>query len=262
MDIDLSGHRAVVTGASEGIGAATVTALATAGADVAFCARRSGAVDELSSSLAHLSGAVRGYVCDMAEAEDVASFLDAVEADGRPCDILVNNVGQSPSRNFLHMTDDDWHQLFELNLMSAVRCSRRLLPAMRAQGWGRIVMISTGAAKYPAPALVDYSASKAAMVATGKALAKKYGRDNVLVNSLLPGLIHTPMWDRAASEISTASGGDSEAVLTSQARAVPLGRYGSAAEVANVVLFLCSDLASYVSGAAIDVDGALGSATF
>ena len=160
------------------------------------------------------------------------------------------------------MSDDDWTSLFELNLLSAVRCTRRLLPAMRKQGWGRVVMISTGGAKYPNAALVDYAASKSALVTTAKALARKYGSDGVLVNSVLPGLIRTQMWERAASEIAGAGGQSVEDVFAARSENVPVGRYGTAEEVADLVLFLCSDRASYINGAAIDVDGGLGTHVF
>ena len=156
------------------------------------------------------------------------------------------------------MSDDDWFSLFELNLMSAVRCTRRLLPAMRERKWGRVVMVSSGAALYPNAALIDYGASKAAMIAMGKALARKYGADNILVNSVLPGLIHTPMWERAAGEVAAANGTTMDAVLAGNARAVPVGRYGTAEEVAAVIVFLCTGGASYINGAAITVDGGQG----
>lgn len=259
LDLDLTGRRAVVTGASAGIGAAAVRALADHGAAVAFCARNADGVAALDGYRpASGPGSVAGYVADMADATSVAGFLDAVERDGGPAGILVNNVGASPSRNFLYLADEDWEDLFRLNLLSAVRCTRRFLPAMRAAGWGRVVMVASGAAKYPGAALIDYAATKAAMVATGKALAGKYGADGVLVNSVLPGLIHTAMWDRAADEVAAASGGTREAVLAANARSVPVGRYGTADEVAAVITFLCSPAASYVNGAVIDVDGGQG----
>jgi 3-oxoacyl-[acyl-carrier protein] reductase len=256
IDLDLSGKRAVVTGASEGIGAAVVRLLADHGAAVAFCARSRDGVDALAAYRpASGGGSVVGHVADLGEEASTSAFLDAVEAGLGGVDVLVNNVGASPSRNFLYMTDEDWSSLFELNLLSAVRCTRRFLPGMRKAGWGRVVMVSSGAAKYPNAALVDYAASKAAMLATGKALANKYGGDGVLVNSVLPGLIHTAMWERAAGEVAAATGGTVDAVLAGNARSVPVGRYGTADEVANVVVFLCSEAASYVNGAAIDVDG-------
>ena len=133
---------------------------------------------------------------------------------------------------------------------------------MRERGWGRVVMVASLSAKHPDAALIDYAAAKAALVATAKALARRYGRDGVLVNSVLPGLIHTPMWERAAAEIASARGGSAEDVLASMAAAVPVGRYGEAGEVAAVVRFLVSDAASYVNGAAIDVDGGMSTHLF
>jgi 3-oxoacyl-[acyl-carrier protein] reductase len=262
MTIDLTGRTAVVTGGSEGIGAATVRALAAHGADVAFCARNADGGRALAAELSDSPGAVRSYVADMSDAASTEDFLDAVGRDLGDIDILVNNVGDSPSRNFLYMTDTDWARLFELNLMSAVRCTRRLLPAMRRQRWGRVVMIGTGAAKYPSPALIDYSASKAAMIATAKALATKYGVDGVLVNSLLPGLIRTTMWERTAEEVAQASGTTADAVFAERATRVPVGRFGTADEIAAVVLFLVSPYGSYLNGCAIDVDGGMGGALF
>ena len=258
ISMDLTGRRALVTGASLGIGAAVVKMLADHGAQVTFCARSADTVETLAAYQPEsVGGGVEGLIADMNDATSVANFLDTVEAGG-PTDILINNVGASPSRNFLYMTDADWLDLFELNLMSAVRCTRRLLPAMRKQNWGRIVMIASGAAKYPGAALIDYGASKAAMVAMAKALSRKYGADNVLVNSVLPGLIHTAMWERAATEVADATGGSMDDVLAANAKSVPVGRYGTPEEVAAVVTFLCSSAASYVNGAAIEVDGGQG----
>ena len=207
MDLDLTGHRAVVTGASLGIGAETVRVLAAHGASVAFCARTPSSVDALVAELGDAGTTVRGYTADMADAEAVTAFCDAVEADlGAPPDILVNNVGASPSRNFLYMTDDEWMELFELNVMSAVRLTRRFLPGMRKAGWGRVLMINTVAAKYPGAALVDYAATKAALAAATKALARKYAADGVLINTVMPGRIRTAMWERTAAEIAESRG--------------------------------------------------------
>ena len=257
MDFDLSNRRAVVTGGSAGIGAATVRALANMGAAVEFCGRTESKVALTSSYVPTRSGTIKGHVADMSEKASITAFLEAVSASG-PVDILVNNVGASPSRNFQYMSDEDWSSLHELNLLSAVRCTRHFLPDMRENKWGRIVMIASGAASYPGAALVDYAATKAAMVATGKALAGKYGRDGVLINSVLPGLIHTDMWDRAAGEVAEASGTTAESVLANNSKSVPVGRYGTAEEVADVIVFLCSESASYVNGTSISVDGGQG----
>ncbi len=250
LDLNLDGRRAVVTGASLGIGEAAVRELADLGAEVVFCARGKDAV----AKLAAYSDKVTGVVADMGDQASTEAFLDAVEAGGT-ADILINNVGASPSRNFLYMTDEDWADLHELNLLSAVRCTRRLLPGMRKQKWGRIVMIASSAAKYPSAALVDYGTTKAAMISLSKSLSKKYGPDGVLTNSILPGLIHTAMWERAATEIAEANDTTMDAVLQNNGKGVPVGRYGTSEEVAQVIAFLCTPAASYVNGAAIEVDG-------
>ena len=263
MDLGLTGKVAAVTGASKGIGLAVAGQLLDEGAKVGICARTPDDVERAASELSGRGrGEVLGVVADMAQAESVTGFLDRVTAELGPVDVLVNNVGDSPSRNFLHMSDDDWFALFELNLMSAVRATRHVLPAMRQRRWGRVVMVATGAAKYPNAPLIDYSATKAAMVAVGKALATKYGADDVLVNSVLPGLIDTPMWDRAADEIGAAAGRSRDEVKAGVARSVPVGRYGTADEVAAAIVFLCSERASYVNGVALSVDGGQGTSTF
>ena len=135
MNLGLEGKKAVVTGASLGIGEAAVKELADQGAAVSFCARNADAVEKLAAYKPAGSGSVTGYVADMADVESTNNFLDAVEANGG-ANILVNNVGASPSRNFLYMSDEEWEELHELNILSAVRCTRRLLPNMRKQKMG------------------------------------------------------------------------------------------------------------------------------
>lgn len=248
---------AVVTGASAGIGAATVRALAAEGIAVAFSARSRENVEALDSELRSAGCKVLGAAADMADAAAVDRFLERAVEELGAIDILVNNVGQAPSRNFQRMSDDDWRQLFDLNLLAAVRCSRFALPQMRERGWGRIVMVSSSAAKLPNAALIDYAASKAAMLSVAKSLARRYGRDGVLVNTVLPGLILTPMWERAADEIAAARELGRDDVIAEMSKQVPVGRYGTAEEIAAVIAFLCGDAASYVNGAAIDVDGGI-----
>ena len=254
IDLDLSGKRALVTGASLGIGEAVVKLLADHGADVSFCARTASGVATLAGYKPKGAGTVTGFIADMEDAASTQTFLEAATAGG-DIDILINNVGASPSRNFLYMSDADWQSLHELNLLSAVRCTRHCLPTMRKQKWGRVIMVASGAAKYPNAALIDYGTTKAAMISMAKSLARKYGSDGVLVNSVLPGLIHTAMWDRAATEIAEAADSTKEEVLMRNGRGVPVGRYGTSEEVASMIVFLASNAASYVNGAAIEVDG-------
>jgi 3-oxoacyl-[acyl-carrier protein] reductase len=257
LNLDLTGRRAIVTGGTKGIGEGCVRLLADHGATVAFCGRSADAVEVVAAySPPSGDGSVHGYIADMSDAGSTENFLSQIDADIGPIDIVVNNVGGSPSRNFLYMTDEDWESLHQLNMMSAVRCTRHCLPHMRKQKWGRIVMVASLAGFYPDPALIDYSGTKASMIATAKALAIKYGPDNVLVNTINPGYVRTAMWERAATEIADASGVDKESVFDDRSQAIPLRRYGTCDEIASGVVFLCSEAASYVSGNVLTIDGA------
>ena len=247
---------ALITGASRGIGRGIAGIFGKNGCSVAFTYNNNKVMaDSLKKELSQLNIKVKSYKSDASNFNDSQKLVDEVLKDFGSLDILVNNVGASPSRNFLYMTDEDWQELHELNLLSAVRCTRAFLPAMRENKWGRVVMISSSAGKYPNAALIDYGATKAAMISISKSLAKKYGSDGVLINSVLPGLIHTAMWERAATEIAEATGGKMEDVIKANGSSVPVGRYGTSEEVASLVTFLCSEAASYISGTSIEVDG-------
>jgi 3-oxoacyl-[acyl-carrier protein] reductase len=251
IDLNLEGRKAIVTGASLGIGAAVSRELADMGAEVFCCARDSVSLDRLSSH----SENITGRAADLGGKTGTREFLSEVKKLTDGVDIIVNNVGASPSRNFLYMEDEDWEDLHQLNLMSAVRCTREFLPYMREKKWGRVIMVASSAAKYPSAALIDYGATKAALISLSKSLARKYGRDGVLVNSVLPGLIHTAMWERAAGEIATANNSTVDEVIRKNGRTVPVGRYGTSEEVSSLVAFLCTNSASYINGTSIEVDG-------
>jgi NAD(P)-dependent dehydrogenase (short-subunit alcohol dehydrogenase family) len=262
MELAIAGKVAVVTAASKGIGAATALALAREGATVACCARGAEALADLEAAAGGLAGRVRTWSVDLTEDGAVDRFFDQVEAEVGPADILVNNFGASPSRNFLYMSAEDWTSGLNVNLMVAVRATQRALPEMRRRRFGRVVMVASGAGKYPTAPLIDYAAAKAALVALSTALARKYGADGVLVNAVLPGLIRTAMWERTAAELAESGGGSVDQVFAERSTRVPVGRYGTAEEVADLIVFLASERASYVNGAAIDVDGGMGSSTF
>jgi NAD(P)-dependent dehydrogenase (short-subunit alcohol dehydrogenase family) len=260
VDLGIGGRVAVVTGASRGIGAATALALASEGATVACCARRREDLDRLDKQASSLSGQVVTMVADLADADSTVGFLDDVASTYGPPEILVNNVGTPFSRNFLDMTDDDWRTGFDINLMAAVRCTRRVLPAMCAQGWGRVVMVSSGAARYPTARRVDYSASKAALGSFAKSMAREFGGYNILCNTVLPGMIRTDVWEEQARRVADISATTPEAVFAQRASLVPVRRFGLASEVADLIVYLASARSSYVNGASIEIDGGLGSA--
>jgi NAD(P)-dependent dehydrogenase (short-subunit alcohol dehydrogenase family) len=253
----LAGRVAVVTGGSAGIGAATVRALAAAGAAVGFSARNPTAVAAFERDVAATGAKVLGVAADMSVPEQIDAFLGRVGDELGPIDILVNNAGSGGSPEFQHTTDESWRELFDLNLMAAVHATRAVLGGMGERGWGRVVMVSSVAGKAPGTPPIDYAASKVAMVAVAKGLARRHGRDGVLVNSVLPGMVMTAMWERAVGRIAGETGSSVDEVMANIADGIPVGRFGAPEEVASLIAFLASDAASYINGAAIDIDGGL-----
>jgi 3-oxoacyl-[acyl-carrier protein] reductase len=255
--LDLTGRLALVTGSSRGIGAATVRQLACHGATVACCGRDASSLSQLQQQLAEAPGTVAPFVADLSEVSAADTLFDVVVRDLGMPDILVNNIGHAQPRNFLRMTNDEWEALFRFNLGSSLQLTRRALPHMVEQQWGRVVMIGSMSGKFPELDLIDYGASKAAMASAAKSLARKYGQDNVLTNTVLPGFTLTDAWTTSANRMAKFGirGSEPSDVLRSFADEIPLRRFGDPDEIASVVLFLCSELATYVNGAAIDVDG-------
>jgi NAD(P)-dependent dehydrogenase (short-subunit alcohol dehydrogenase family) len=261
-DGGLAGRVAVVTGASVGIGAATVRALAADGAAVGFSARNAEAVAAFEREVSATGARVLGVAADMSVPEEIDAFLGRVGDELGPVDILVNNAGAGGGPEFDETTDESWREIFDLNLIGTVHATRAVIGDMSDRGWGRVVMVSSVAAKSPHPAPIDYSASKVAMIAVAKGLARRHGRDGVLINSVLPGMVLTPMWERATARIAGATGVSVDEVMANIADTIPVGRYGRPEEIASLIAYLVSDAASFINGAAIDIDGGLNSGLY
>jgi NAD(P)-dependent dehydrogenase (short-subunit alcohol dehydrogenase family) len=255
MDLDLKGQTAVVTGASRGIGLAIVRALASAGVNVIAGASRSSAeLDELVRT-----GPVQSVTVDLAEPAGPGELASVA---GDRIDILVNNVGSAPARTggFLSITDEDWDASITLNLMAAVRTTRAALPVMLAAGQGAIVNICSANARLPDPAVMDYSAAKAALASFSKALSKEVGPKGIRVNTVSPGPVATDLWlgkGGVAATVSAATGARPEDVENQAAHQMVTGRFTRPAEVADLVLFLASDRTANVTGADFAIDGGL-----
>jgi NAD(P)-dependent dehydrogenase (short-subunit alcohol dehydrogenase family) len=250
MDLQLTGKRAVVTGASDGIGAAISKALVAEGVRVLGAARRTE-----GASIPGLD-----YVAmDLAPASAPAALVE--EAVGRlgGHDILVNNVGAGYLRaGFASMTDAEWEQVLNLNLMTAIRAMRAALPQLVADGGGVIVNIASVNAVVPAVEAPDYSTSKAALLSVGKAVAGEYARAGVRVVTVSPSAVATPFWlgpDGIAAQVSAATGTPADEIAQGTAESNPLGRFLEAEEVADTVAFLASPRASAITGTDVRVDG-------
>ena len=257
MDLELGGKVAVVTGASKGIGLAITQALAAEGVQVVAGART------VSAGLGALveSGHIEFVKVDLSTPTGATELINAAAARGR-LDILVNNVGAVTPRldGFLGVTDEEWMSSVTLTLMAAVRTTRAALPAMLAAGHGSIVTISSVNASLPDPAVIDYSAAKAALTNFCKSLSKEVGPGGIRVNTVSPGPVATDLWlgETGVAATVAKAGGDYPAAVASQAAAQSVtGRFTQPHEVADLVLFLASDRAANITGADFTIDGGL-----
>lgn len=255
MDLELRGKVALVAASSRGLGRAVASAFVREGAQVAICARNEAGVN---AAAAGIGGEVLGVAADVSQADGAERVVRAtVERFGR-VDILVNNAGGPPSKPFVDLTDEEWWQAVGLNLMSAVRLSRLVVPHMRAQGGGRIINITSFTVKQPLPNLVLSNAVRLAVVGLAKTLAAELAQDNILVNTVCPGPIATERLQALTATYAEREGvsfEDAERRLwTNQ---IPLGRLGRPEEFADVVVFLASPRASFVNGTTLQIDGGL-----
>ncbi|HZM45735.1 MAG TPA: SDR family oxidoreductase [Burkholderiales bacterium] len=253
MELGLKGKVAVVTGGSQGIGKATALRFAKEGANVAICARNADRLEQASAELRKAGVEVLSMSADCSKPEDIEKFIGAVVKKFGRIDVLVNNAGESQRGKFLETDDAKWSSDIELKVFGAIRCSRLAIPHMKKQGGGRIINITISSAKQPGAESMPTSVSRAAGLAITKALSKEFAADNILVNTVCIGRIKSGQHERRY----TREGRSAEEYYRESAKGIPLGRVGEAEEVANVIAFLGSDAASYVTGTSINLDGGI-----
>ncbi len=260
MDTGLKGRVALVTGASRGIGLACGRVLAEEGCRVVICAREKEALDKAAGEL-NAAGmevlAIRADVSKPAEIRDLVA--GAVQKFGR-IDILVNNAGRGRLCDMLELPEEEFRYNMELMFFGLIECSKQVIPHMRKNNWGRIINISSIFGKQPG-GLLDYDTIKAAVIMFTKDLANHLAKDNILVNAVCPGPIHTQLWDgpgQLGEQIGKLVGmSGPEAIDWFAKQNIPLGHHGDPEDIGYMVAFLASEKAKFITGQAINVDGGM-----
>jgi 3-oxoacyl-[acyl-carrier protein] reductase len=256
MDLGLKDRVAVVAASSQGIGRACALGLAAEGANLAICGRNIETLRATADEIATRFGAgVYAHAADVTDPAQVQGFIaGAVERLGR-VDICVTNAGGPPAKTFLETTNDEWRRALELNFLSAVYLAREVIPHMQRQRWGRLITITSVTVKQPVAALVYSNAVRAAVVGLVKSLANEFGRDGILVNNVGPGYTATERLQELAASRSAAAGISVDDVFRGWAAGSALERVARPEEVADAVVWLASERASFITGQTILVDG-------
>ncbi len=251
MDLQLQGRAAVVTGGSRGLGRAIAAALAAEGMDLLLVARGADALAEAADALRGAGTRVETLACDVTDAQSGAQIAEAARAHFGRCDVLVGNAGTNRRKPFADTTDDDWQAVTDLNVFAHLRTARALLPLLEASGAGSILFTaSIFGREAGGPGLSIYNATKSALISAARIMALELAPRGVRVNTIAPGSIRFPgsSWDRRVQD-------DPEGMAAFVAANIPLGRFGTAEEVASVAAFLVSPRASLVTGACVTADG-------
>jgi NAD(P)-dependent dehydrogenase (short-subunit alcohol dehydrogenase family) len=257
VDLHLRGRRALVTGGSKGIGLAVAAELASEGVDVAICARNAAEVEAAADRLRGSGGAVHARAADVTDAAQVTELVERTVDTLGGLDILVNNAGAAHPGNFESLTDESWQGDLDVKLFSQIRCTRAALPHLRRSPAPRVININSVYARYPDPNFFATTVNRAACLNLSKALAREFGADGILVNSVNIGFVVTPQWENIRARRAPEMSADEFFAMLVKDE-VPLGRFGTVDEVSGIVAFLASDRASYLTGTSIDVAGGMG----
>jgi len=258
MDMGLENRVALVAASSQGLGLATAEAFAAEGCRVAMCARNPQTLEAAAGKIRKQHGAdVFAEALDVTSAPAVSGFVAAVAAKFGSVDICVTNAGGPPARGFLAASLEDWQRAIEANFLSTVYFAREVIPHMQRKRWGRLITITSITTKQPVADLVLSNAVRAAVVGLVKSLANEFGKDGILVNNVGPGFTATDRLKELAKARSAASGKPEQEILDAWAADAPLQRLGAPRELAETIVWLASERASYITGQTVLVDGGM-----
>jgi 3-oxoacyl-[acyl-carrier protein] reductase len=258
MDLGLRNRVALVAASSQGIGLATAEAFAAEGCRIAMCARKPQTLEAAAEKIRKYHGVeVFTEALDVTESAAVSRFVAAVAEKFGGVDICVTNAGGPPAKGFLSATLEDWQQALDLNFLSTVYFAREVIPHMQRKRWGRIITITSITTKQPVADLVLSNAVRAAVVGLVKSLANEFGKDGILVNNVGPGFTATDRLKELAKARSSGSGKSEQEIFDGWAADAPLKRLGEPREVAETIVWLASERASYVTGQTVLVDGGM-----
>ena len=257
MDLGLKGKVAAVTGGSVGIGLAIARGLAAEGVHLGLCARNSDRLEQEAAAIStEYSVKVKAIQADVSNARDIERFTGEIQDTFGGADILINNAGTGSEEKILTAADESWQYYWDLHVMAAVRLSRLLAPMMKQRGGGVILNNASICATQPLGYEPIYNTTKAALVMFSKCLANELIQDNIRVNTVNPGLVMTPDWQKTAKKLTEGTDTTWEAYLDKIAKDnAPIGRFASPEEIADLFVFLCSERASYAVGSTYYIDG-------
>jgi 3-oxoacyl-[acyl-carrier protein] reductase len=263
MDLGLAGRACVVTGASSGIGRETTLQLCAEGAKVLLVARSeerlAAATEEAARAAEPAGGAAAPLVLDVTAEDAGERMLATAEERFGSLDVLVNNAGSAKWRDLDEVPDEDWRAQYEINVMAPLRAMRAAIPPMAERGWGRVVNVCSTAGKRPSAAMAEYSVAKAAELSLSRLFADRHAKSGVLINAVAPGPVEAELWMEPGGlldqSVELSGAANREEALQTAGSKRPIGRLARPEEIASAIVFLCSDRASYVAGAAWSVDG-------
>ena len=257
MDLGIKGRRAIVTGGSSGIGFETARQFLEEGVRVLITGRNEKKLTAARDDLAKRTGGeVHAVVADMTKQADIDKMVATAKEKLGGVDILVNNAGQMYSGRFAAIRDDEMQTQLDTKLFGFLRAIRAVYPMMKAQKWGRIVNIIGGAGKEPDPYMFGSGITNSGLLNITKSLSTEFGEDNVLVNAVCPGWVATNLWQRNAQGLQQELKAQTEEEARRlAARKNSLNRFGKPEELANAIVFLCSERASYITGVSLNLDG-------